>query len=85
MRDMFSADEKPIFEAFREAGVSDSKAFDATRRVRELTGHNIVSYLENLKDGLDAKIDSLRWMVGILLVLMALLTAMGIVRIVLDL
>ena len=41
--------------------------------------------MENLKDGLDAKIDSLRWMVGILLVLMALLTAMGVVRIVLDL
>ena len=85
MRDMISSDEGPIYEAFREAGASDANAFAATRRIRELTADNIVTYLEELKDGLDAKIDSLRWMVGIVLVLTALLTAMGIFRLVLDL
>ena len=84
MRDMIASAESPIYEAFREAGESKAAAFAATRRIRELTAHNIVTYLENLKDGLDAKIDSLRWMVGILLVLMALLGAMGIFRLVLD-
>ena len=84
MRDMISSAESPIYEAFREAGESEADAFAATRRIRELTAHNNVTYLENLKDRLDAKIDSLRWMVGILLVLMALLPAMGIFRLVLD-
>ena len=83
MRDRISSGEKPIYDGFREADVSECKALDAIKSVRGLTGHGIVDYLESFKDALDAKRDSLRRMVGILLILMALLTAMGVVRIVL--
>ena len=74
-------DEQPIFDALLEAGVGPAAAYTAVRRVRELAAHNITTLIEAKLDAQNAKIDALRWVIGIgfvgLGILIAVLRILG--------
>ena len=55
---MNDPDDRIVFEALREAGASESTAYNAVREVRNMAGHNVVVEIISKINELDAKTDS---------------------------
>ena len=65
-----SSDDKPIFDALRQAGGAEGLAYTAVQMIRDLAGRNVLS-------SLTAQMAAMRWMLAAILALLAALTALG--------
>ncbi len=64
-------DDKPIYEALREAGVRESMAYTAVQRLRDMAAANLIAQVMARLDSQNAmiaaqnaKLNMLMWMVG---------------------
>ena len=65
-----SSDDKPTFDALRQAGVEEGLAYTAAQMIRDLADRNVLSPLA-------ARMAAMRWMLAAILALLAALTALG--------
>ena len=77
-------DDKPVYDALREAGVSEHLAFTAVQRIRDVAAANIIAQLMGKLDAQNAKLDAisvaqesrlrmLMWMIGAAVALIGIL------------
>ena len=75
MPESFDPDDKPVYDALREAGASENLAYTAVQRIRDMAAANIVTQFMAKLDAQNAKLDAisaaqesrlrmLMWMVG---------------------
>ena len=71
MPDPLNPDEKPIYDALREAGAGENLAYAAVQRVRDVAADNLIAEVMSKLDTQNAmiaaqnsKLNMLMWMVG---------------------
>ena len=63
-----STDDKPVFDALREAGVAQDLAYRATHRIRDMAAANVIARL-------DAEERATRRVVGVVVIMFAVLAS----------
>ena len=75
MSERLNPDDKPIYEALREAGAPELLAYTAVQRIRDVAAANIIAQVMAKLDAQNAKLDAisdaqesrlrmLMWMIG---------------------
>ena len=80
MPEPINPDDKPIYEALREANVPETIAYTAAQRIRDVAAANIIAQFMAKLDAQNAKLDAqtfqlwmLMWMIGAAVVLIGIL------------
>ena len=58
MPEPLNPDDKPVYDALREAGVSEDLAYTAVQRIREVASANIIAQFMGRLDAQNAKLDA---------------------------
>ncbi len=68
-------DEDRIFELLRKTGLAPEEAFTLFAGIRDMASANLIARFESKLDAQNAKIDSLRWVLGAGLAALGILIA----------